>query len=224
MTSVNDIPTGYLTTLKTAVVDALQRAFASSFIPQTLRDIHVGIEFPLEPQHYPGIWVNYEDQDSLTIAGIAHREYVYDDPNDPHSPVHEVTRWLFGGEITLTFVALTSRERDALYDQFIRVFAFSRVEQAASDFRTLIETNPFVVIQPNWDELRPHGDGAAPGTPWGTEDEVIYEKSLGFDLEGEFVSDPASNSLVRLAQIIVEAQDEDQAEDSPYVLGIPPAP
>lgn len=216
------LPTGYLTVLKTAIVDALRQTFASDFVPGEFRDLYVGIEYPIEPQHYPGIWVNYEDQDSLTIAGVDHREYVLDDPDDPESTPHEVTRWLFSGEVVLTFAALTSRQRDALYDQFVRVFAFSRVEQASTEFRRLIETNPFVALNGNWDELRPHGDAAAPGTPWGSDDEVIYEKSIGFDVEGEFVSDWTRNSLARLAQIIVIGENEDDPDVDAFILGIPP--
>jgi hypothetical protein len=146
---------------------------------------------------------------------------VHDDPNDPSTPLREITRWLYSGEITLTFAALTALERDNLYDQFVRVFAFSRVEDAATDFRTLIEQNPFLVCNVNWDELRPHGDGAAPGTPWGTEDEVIYEKSVGFDVVGEFFSDPSQSDLVLLSEIRVEGTNDDDPDGDPFVLGIP---
>lgn len=211
----------YLTLLKACIVDSLQQTFNSDFVAPDFHDTLVDIEYPIDKQQYPSIWVNYEDQDSLTIASIDHREYLADDPDDPASPLHEMTRWMFSGEITLTFVALSSLERDNLYDQFVRVFAFSRFENASVDFRTLIETNDFVAVNINWDTLRPHGDGAAPGTPWGSTDEVIYEKSLGFDLEGEFTSDPTTNEIGRLSQIIVKGTDEDAPGDHEFTLGVP---
>jgi hypothetical protein len=173
----------------------------------------------MDEQSYPGIWVNYEDQDTLSIAGIDHQEYVYDDPNNPAAGSHEVTRWTFAGEVTLTFTALHSLERDRLYDQFVRVYAFSRIERAQSVFRDMIESNDFVALNVNWDELRPHGDSAAPGTPWGSDSEVVYEKSVGFDVEGEFISDPMANALVLLSAVKVTVTDADTGDE--FVLGIP---
>lgn len=219
----------YRTFLKAVLVDALTKTFNSAFPSENFRNgqVHVSIEYPMERQHYPGIWVNFEDQDSLTIAGINHREFVYDDPDNPFGIKHEVTRWLFSGEVTLTIVALTSRERDDLYDQFVRVFAFSRVEDAdtQTDFRSVLENNPAIALRINWDELRPHGDASAPGTPWGTDNEVIYEISIGFDVEGEFISDQAANELLSLSRVVVEVTNADAPEgENPYILGIPPAP
>jgi hypothetical protein len=213
--------TGYLVLLKGAVVDALQRAFDDTFITRDFRSVNVSIEYPLDRQSYPSLWVNYEDQDTLTIAAINHREFIQDDPNDPGSPFREVTRWMFSGEITITIAALTSMERDRLYDEFVRVFAFSRIERATNEFRAALEDNDFIALRVNWDQLRPHGDGAAPGTPWGTEDEVIYEKSVGFDVEGEFVSDPANAVLVPLGQIVVEGTNEDVPDETAFHIGVP---
>lgn len=213
---------GYLTLLKGCVVEALQSVFNSSFPDESFRDLPVGIEYPLDHQSYPSIWVNYDDTNTLEVAGIDHREYVVDENN----ALHEVTRWMFAGEVTLTAVALSSLERDGLYDQLVRIFAFSRVEGATTDFRTILETNDFIALNVNWDQLRPHGDAAAPGTPWGTSDEVIYEKSLAFDVEGEFVSDPSNGTLLRLSKIIVQGTDDDRPissiEENPFILGIPP--
>lgn len=211
----------YLTYLKTMIVDSLRQALDSTYPSIDFRNTYVSIEYPIEKQHYPGVWCNYEDQDTLTIAGIDHKEYVHDDPDDPTSPVHAVTRWMFSGEVTLTFVALSSLERDNLYDQFVRIFAFSRIENAPVSFRTVIETNDFIAANVNWDELHPHGDAAAPGTPWGTENEVINEKSVGFDIEGEFVSDYTQNELVMLSRIVITATNEDSSTNPAFVLGVP---
>lgn len=210
----------YLALLKSCVVEALQNVFNSDFPDTSFQNLLVDIEYPLTQQAYPSIWVNYDDNDSLEIAGIDHREFV----KDTDGTLHEVTRWIFAGEVTLTCVALSSLERDNLFDQIVRVFAFSRIENASTDFRTIIEGNDFVGLNVNWDQLRPHGDASMPGTPWGTEDEVIYEKSLSFDVEGEFVSDPNSNELLALSKIIVTGTDSEFGvrDGNPYVLGFPP--
>jgi hypothetical protein len=211
----------YLAPLKACIVEALQSVFNSSFPDPNFQNLKVSIEYPLDAQSYPSIWVNYDDNDSLQIVGIQHREYI----TNPDSSLSEATRWSFAGEVSLTAVALSSLERDNLYDELVRIFAFSRVENAAKDFRTVLESNDFIALNVNWDQLRPHGDAAAPGTPWGTEDEVIYEKSLAFDVEGEFVSDPATNTLLRLSHVVVTGTNAttpvDLLEENPYMLGVP---
>lgn len=190
----------YRTRVKTCVVKALQSVFSSTYPDQDYQNLLVSIEYPLTKQSYPSIWVNYEDTDPVEIASIDHHEVVADVNGS-----HQVTRWNFAGTVNMTMVALSSLERDNLFDQVVRLFAFARVEGAApNDFRTIIENNEFVALNVNWDQIRPFGDGAAPGTPWGSEDEVIYENSLAFDVEGEFVSDPATNDLVLLSKVLIE--------------------
>jgi hypothetical protein len=198
----------YLTKLKSVVVEALQTVFGESYPNADFRSTFVSIEYPLARQNYPGIWVNYDDRDSLSIAGIDYREFITD-----NTGTHEVARWTFSGTVTLTAVALSSLERDDLFDELVRVYAFSRIEEDPSVFRTIIENNDFIGVVVNWDLLRPSGDAASPGTPWGTEDEVVYEKSLAFDVEGEFVSDPATNDLVLLSAIKVEGSALDSEGD-----------
>jgi hypothetical protein len=110
-------------------------------------------------------------------------------------------------------VALSSLERDRLYDELIKVMAFARVKESISEFRQVIENSDLIAMNGNFDVLRPSGDNAAPGTPWGT-DEFIYEKSLSMDLIGEFVSDPDQATLVPLRLIKVRG----------YVQGTPEPP
>lgn len=202
----------YLTLAKSCVVEALQNTFNSSYPDPAAQNVLVSIEYPIDQQSYPSIWVTYEDSDPLEIAGIDHKEFIA----APNNTFHEVTRWTFAGTISMTAVALSSLERDNLYDQLVRVYAFSRVEEAATDFRTTIENNDFVGLNVNWDQLRPFGDAATPGTPWGT-DEVIYEKSLSFDVEGEFVSDPSQNTLVALSAVVIVGANIDQAAHAPHI-------
>lgn len=151
----------------------------------------------MDQASYPGIWVSYEDTEELTIAGIAHEEFAEGDDGQQH----RVTRWKFGGVITLTLVALSSLERDRFYDELVRTFAFAREESTVSAFRDLVEQNDLVAMNINFDNLRPGGDSAAPGTPWGTDD-IIYEKSLTMDVIGEFISDPNTGALLYLSKII----------------------
>lgn len=195
----------YLTVLKSAIVEALRATFDSDYPEPDFRDTWCSIEFPIEQANYPGIWVQYEDTQELSIAGIDHQEFTHDEVTGDWTAV---TRWKFKGQITGTCVALSSLERDRLFDEVVRTFAFGRYEPDVSAFRTKIEQNDLISINISFDDLRPGGDAAAPGTPWGT-DEFIYEKSVSMDVVGEFVSGPLG--LISLSKITIQ----------PYPWGTP---
>lgn len=192
----------YIVPLKTAITEALRNTFDIQYPSKDFSGtVNISIEYPINKQDYPGIWVQFEDTDPLEIAGIKHREIVYDEDNRPH----EVTRWRFFGTLSFTCVAMTSLERDRLFDELVRIFAFSQVDYSAvTEFRDTIENNDLIACSINYDVLRPSGDSAGRGTPWNTEDEVIYEKTLSVDIIGEFVSNPNTNALEILSKIEVE--------------------
>lgn len=189
----------YLTPMMTAMVEALRGVFANH--PNTdfqgANKPYVSIEYPIDKSSYPAIWVQYEDTAELTIAGIGHVEYVVDTTNNTYG---ELTRWRFAGRITMTVATLTSLERDRLYDELVRTFAFGEYNQDLSIFRDKVEVNDLIAMNANFDNLQPSGALAAQGTPWGT-DEFIYERSLSFDLIGEWVGDRAMRTLVPLSQV-----------------------
>jgi hypothetical protein len=105
--------------------------------------------------------------------------------------------------VSFTCAALTSYERDRLYDEMVRTIAFAGFEGTQSSaFRNALENNDFIAVNGNFDTLTPSGDAASPGTPWGT-DEILYEKTLSFTVLGEFVSDPTDNTMVPLNRVQV---------------------
>lgn len=189
----------YRVVLKTAITEALRGEFVNAinldFRPPNAP--FVSIEYPIEEAHYPGIWVQYADNAELSVAGIGHIEQSVDEVN---KEVVSVTRWRFSGAVTLTCSALTSLERDRLYDEVVATWASSQLDHAYP-FRAAIETNDLVAVNPNFDDLQPFGDQAALGTPWGT-NEAIYETSLSFDLIGEYVSRPETKELVPLSTVV----------------------
>lgn len=177
----------------------------------------------MEASAYPGIWVQFDDSQEMERAGIAQVETVIDDDGIQQ----QVTRWKFGGNLVLTVAALSSQERDRLFDEVVRVIAFSGLDQTpAGGFKALIENNDLIGININYDVLTPSGDAANPGTPWNT-NEVIYEKTVSVAMIGEFVSDPQTNILYPLSKVVFQGwpisdappdilMDEDGADQSPY--------
>src|ERR1700744_818789 len=202
----------YLTPLKAAVVEALGATFTSNYPNPDFRAVYASIEYPADKANYPGIWVQYDDDAELSVAGIGHIESTtVPAASGVPAQYQQWTRWRFFGTVTLTIVALSSLERDRLYDEMVRTFAFAKQNPNLSPFRTKIEQNDFVAMNANFDDLRPFGDNAGPGTPWGT-DEILYEKSISFNIQGEFTGDVETMLLVPLNKVEVQ----DYVDGQPY--------
>lgn len=207
----------YLIPLKTLLVQALRQTFDDQYPSPDFRGLYASIEYPVEPQAYPSVWVDYDDTAPLTRAGVSHRETLeVQTGGDPL--VVPYTRFRFEGSVSLTVVALSSLERDRLYDELVRVLAFGDEDAATVQFRRYIEDNEFIAANMNFDTLTARGNAAAPGTPWGTE-EVIYERGLSVEIIGEFVADRTTGALVPLTRIevaaVVDTTTEEQVPDLP---------
>lgn len=198
-----------MTELKASMVKAARNTFDADYPPDpanadiSFANLWVDIEFPVERQHYPSMWVDFDPTKELQIAGIDHREYTDDG--------HLVLRWRFEGHVTYTILALTSLERDRLFDEMVKVIAFGRDNPDLSTFRSYIESNPLIATDFDWDQIGVTGTAATPGTPWGT-DEMIYETTIQMEVVGEFVSDPATAVLVPLSAISLIPYSDREAD------------
>lgn len=195
----------YLRKLKTGLVQALKETFDGDYPEEKLRNLYVSIEYPVKPQQYPSIWVDFEEA-SLQNAGIDHRE-VDDEGN-------MVLRWRYQGYVSYTIAALSSLERDRIYDELVKVLAFGRSSEYLSAFRQFVENNDFIAMNFDFDQIEVHGNGATPGTPWET-DEIIYERTVAMQVLGEFVTDVDTGNLVPLSKIVIDSRIAPSTEDDP---------
>lgn len=202
----------YLSHLKATLVEAVKAQFDQDYPNEQFRGIHTSIEYPVDAQNYPGIWVDYEDTQSLQIAGVRHREFGPSSADG--SSRRRYTRWKFGGYASFTVVAMSSLERDLLFDELVRVMAFGSGVDSVNEFRAYIEHNDLIAVNFDFDQIEVRGNAAGPGTPWGT-DEIVYEKTLSMECFGEFVSDGSTQSLVPLSQVRVLPQAQGEANPSP---------
>lgn len=200
----------FLVKLKTVLTEAMKRTFDADFPEPDFRNLRVGIEFPAEPQDYPGIWVDFTPNVELAIAGIAHVEHEFGDDG----VARPYTRWRYGGMASYTCVALTSLERDRLFDEMVRVMAFGQEESPTSEFRAYIESNEFIGVNFDFDQVSISGFAATPGTPWGTDD-MIYEATIQMECVGEFVSDGATGTLQPLTAIVVHPYSNQEPDPVP---------
>lgn len=198
----------YLVNLKTLLVAALEDTFDAHYPIAEFRGLPIGIEFPIEKQQYPGIWVNYTPVGPTRVAGVGHIEY---DPNEAGTAARPYTRWFYQGEVSFTLVALTSLERDRLHDEVMRVLAFGRENPATSEFRATIEANEYLATGFDWDEVNIRGMAETVGTPWQTDD-MIYEVELSMECFGEFVSDSQTATLIPLSAVEVTAYPDTEED------------
>jgi hypothetical protein len=208
---------GYKRFLKTMVVNALRRVFDDEYPNPDFRGVNVSIEFPVAKEGYPAVWVGFDDDAPLAIAGIGHVER----HPDGLGGWKEGRRWRFEGYLSFTTIALTSQERDGLYDELVSVIAFGQQSVVTKQFRQYVEVdNDLIAANISFDTIEPKGEVAPPGTPWGT-DELMYECGMSLRVIGEFVSDDFDGTLVALSSIkVVEADPifADASGDFPPVV------
>jgi hypothetical protein len=193
---------GMIETVKRAVMNALREALSGTSLNHLVNgtEVTVDMEYPIEKEHYPGIWVQFSFSE-ITQAGIGHEPLIRTVVAEATEEGPEVVNWepvrefQFKGRVTLTIVALTSLERDRLADSVITMLAFSRPpgnvltnpNEDTRQFRQLIGSlaeNPYVSLTINHDQIMPGGQAMTTGVPW---DEEIpgYEDSYSFDVLGQ---------------------------------------
>jgi hypothetical protein len=187
----------YITKVKALAVEALQAVFDEQYPVAEFRGLRCSLEYPVKQIRLPQVWVRYSDTGPLKQAGVKHTEDV-----DPVTGgrTHPYTRFKFEGSWEFVIVALTSVERDRVYDELIATVAFSGFDTARSRFRAYLEANDLIDLTLRTDEIESTGESAEPGTPWGT-DEVLYERTLAVDLIGDFAADPETGVIVPLSKI-----------------------
>jgi len=200
----------FLVHLKTVLTEAMKRTFDADFPEPDFRNLRVGIEFPAEQQDYPGIWVDFTPTTELEIVGIAHVEHEFGEDGF----ARPYRRWRYGGFASYTAVALTSLERDRLFDAMVRVMAFGQEETPTSEFRAYIEQNEFLGVNFDFDQVSISGFAASPGTPWGTDD-IIYEATIQMECIGEFVSEGATGTLVPLSAVKITSYTDQELDPAP---------
>lgn len=190
----------FLLQIKTLMIEAVKTTFDSEHPVPDMRDIWVSMEYPVEAAHMPGIWVDFTPTADLQSAGIGHTE----DVDNGDGTFTRGTRWRFGGHVSFTISAMSSRERDRIADEVVRMIAFGGEYPALSQFRRTLEVNDLIQVSMQWDTVALSGKDEAPGTPWGS-DEMVYEITVGMDCQGSFVSGSLdAPALVPLSKVVIQ--------------------
>jgi hypothetical protein len=209
----------FLVQLKTTITQALRGVFNATYPVADFQNLPITIEFPYQEQQYPGVWVTWDPVGTLSRAGIDNLFYGPPEATTEDNP-NLLFRYRFSGYSMYTIGALTSMQRDRLYDELVRVFLMNG-DPNVQVFRQYIEDSPYIFMNMDFDNISTRGMAENAGTPWGTND-FIYEATLAIETVGEFISDEFFTSLVPLAQITntgqaLAFQSETELLDEPII-------
>jgi hypothetical protein len=193
----------FLSPLKSLLVFALRETFSTAYPVSQFQTLKASIEYPRTRADYPSIWVDFEATQELKPIGIAPTLY-----NVTGEKISRFIGWRFEGYSTFTIVALSSLERDTIFDELVNVVAFGRLNSQRGIFRKTIEDNPLIATQFAWDKIGVHLPQATPGTPWGSA-EILYEITMQLQTVGEFYADPVTETLVTLSKVEVSPTPQD---------------
>jgi hypothetical protein len=209
----------FLVQLKTAITVALRQVFGPEYPVADFANLPITIEFPYQEQQYPGVWVTWDPVGTISRAGIDNLFYGPPDLTTDDNP-NILFRYRFSGYSMYTIGALSSMQRDRLYDELVRVFLMS-ADPNVESFRQYVEDNPYIYTNMDFDTVSTRGMAENAGTPWGTND-FIYEATLAVETVGEFISDEYFTSLVPLATISSSGQglDYDGVTPAGPVIGV----
>lgn len=198
----------------TIFTEALKAVFDDEHPAEIMRGLDVRVDYPLEIENYPCLWVNFTPIGTVRNVGVGHVEY-----NAVGEDMKRFFRWNFSGTLEITIAALTSLERARMTDWVAKTIAFGRPADTTTpmaDFRRMVDQNDLIGLRMMWESFTISGAAETPGTPWGTDD-IIYENTVTLTVEGEFAMDPDNATLVPLSAIVVEDTESDTpVEPPPY--------
>jgi hypothetical protein len=183
--------------LITNLTQAVKLTFNGNYPVDEFKNLHVSPEFPILEENFPAVWVDFSPAGDLHTGGID--QLLYTEP-DENNVVHAYKKWLFQGRVQYTIMALSSLERDRLFDEMVKMMAFGQLNPQLSIFRQTIEDNPWVATNIDFDQIGQEGKVASGGTPWGSDD-MLYEITLTAQCLGEFASDPSTGEFLLLEHV-----------------------
>jgi hypothetical protein len=186
----------YMVELTTVLTQALKATFNSNYPSGQFQDLHISPEFPILRENFPAIWVDFEPTADIHTGGIS--QLLWTPPVDGITHMYQI--WQFLGYATFTIMSLSSLERDKLFDEVVKIIAFSQLNPQYFIFRQTIESNPWIATNISFDTVGQRGRQANSGTPWGTDD-ILYEITASVGCLGEFASDPSTGEFILLENV-----------------------
>jgi hypothetical protein len=205
-----------ITGVKIAVVEALVAGFNAINPAPTGRQVgvpssstldltpnSVTIEYPKEIAHWPAIFVQFRPTktqwsglypDTFTLPS---GQYIY----DAQAALMARTGY-FEGSIDLQILALTSEERDQLWDTLYNLVLMNPGNPGSYAFYQSLTNNNLVGMTFLQGTVQTLGDTVSPGTPWSPE-EFSYEASVRIQCVGDFYENKFDNLVPTLQTVVL---------------------
>ena len=100
----------------------------------------------------------------------------------------------------LQIIALSSEERDRMWDNVVNLLLMGRTRNPTDNFYSIIDTHDLVGMTIMEGSIRPVGDSITMGTPWDPE-VLTYEAAIEFDITGIFYADEYNTDLLPLSEV-----------------------
>ena len=247
----------FLVAVKTALVESLRSVWyqggsdgqeAHTYNPQlTLNDKplprRITVEYPEEAHDWPFIlvqvrpsiveWTGIMPDEVVDAAnyGTATDYSTTVDPSPPEAPQYKLIRQgRFEASCMLQIMALSSEERDRIWDNLVKLVMMGRKRSATNNFYTTLENHDLVGLTIMEGSIDAVGDTISMGTPWDPE-LLSYEASIQFNMVGTFFADEYTEDLVPLSAARVyeyiaydgEAESSWRSGNDPSgEVGVPP--
>lgn len=221
---LEESPGGFIEAVKRTLVVSLRRALTDSGLSLNDTRLSVDMEYPFEETSYPAAWVQFSFTE-LTDSGMGHLQAAVKDGQEG-----EVRQWRYKGQVTITFMALSSLDRDRISDKFISIYAFSDVDPSGDGLSAIrnetpsvqflreLSESPYVSMTLQSGLIQPRGQSTSIGTPWDP-GQLVYEDSYVFKLEGEFQQVYIPGEGYRLRRIDIKPHHSTQLTDTSYKSG-----
>jgi hypothetical protein len=187
----------FLSLAKLSVVEALRATFDADYFGLSPR--RIDIEYPQEEEDWPAILVEFGVNGPLNWTGINPDEFT---PSDEFEDLEwrSIRRGYFDATVRLMILALSSAERDRLWDEVVELILMGTMHPATQTFHNLINQHDLIAMTLLPSSVTPVGDSIGAAVPWNP-DALAYEASVNFSVTGTFHADVFSQRLISLRAI-----------------------
>lgn len=207
----------YKTYVKTSLVEAIRPVFGNHR-DKALRKTTTEIDFPKTLADYPTVIVRFFEREIFN-AGVGHEEVIDLSTVGLHG-IYRFKHYFYKGDIEFAIYGITSLDRDLVADTIVQTITMGNLAEYTNRFFTRIYPDEEKVPDSVWHYInintdRLSGFGEDQGqTPWGSEDDLIYQTSYRVPVFGEFYSVPPEIPAEYVAAV----------SQYPYIEGVDPVP
>jgi len=197
----------FITAAKIALIEAIQAGFAaigqaSSNSTIDLSPRSVTIEYPVQEIEWPAVYVQFRP---------TRTQYTGLSPNietqNSDGTWQSVRHGYFEGAFDLEILAMSSEERDRIWDTLTNLILMNDMANSSSAFYQSIAADQLIGLTISPGQILQVGDTVNPGTPWSSE-ELTYESTIRINCIGEFYEDKYTQTLLPIDQITITGEAE----------------